>query len=90
MYGASRMMESLSGSLSVSSMRHVLGIGLLGSFGGDMGEGGRSLSFFRWGCVNVLRCVGCGWEFVGCVGALVGDEGSCVGKVWLGGCVWLG
>ena len=44
MYGASRMMESLSGSLSVSSMRHVLGIGLLGSFGGDLGEGGRSLS----------------------------------------------
>ncbi len=25
-----------------------------------------------------------------CVGALVGDEGSCGGKVWLGGGVWLG
>ena len=46
--------------------------------------------FFRWGGVDVLRCVGCGWEFVGCVGALVGDGGSSVGKVWLGGCVWLG
>ena len=49
MYGASRMMEYLSGSLSVSSMRHVLGIGLLGSFGGDLGEGGRSLSFLGGG-----------------------------------------
>ena len=90
MYGASRMMESLSVSLSVSSMRHVLGIGLLGSFGGDMGEGGRSLSFLGGEGVDVLRCVGCGWEFVGCVGALVGDGGSSVGNVWLDGCVWLG
>ncbi len=37
-YGASRLKEALSGSLSVSSMRHVLGIGRLGSFGGDVGE----------------------------------------------------
>jgi hypothetical protein len=88
-YGASRLRESLSGSLSVSSMRHVLGIGRLGSFGGDMGEGGQSLSFLGGGCVYVLRCVGCGWKFVGCVGVLVGDEGSCVVKVWLGGGVWL-
>ena len=36
-YGTFRWRESLSGSLSVSSMRHVIGIGLLGSFGGDMG-----------------------------------------------------
>ena len=49
MYGASRLRESLSGSLSVSSMRHVLGIGRLGSFGGDMGEGGRNLSFLDGG-----------------------------------------
>ncbi len=33
-YGASRWRESLSGSLSMSSMRHVFGINLLGSFGG--------------------------------------------------------
>ena len=61
-------------------------LGVLGGHGG----GGPEFEFFRWGGVNVLRCVGCGWEFVGCVGALDGDEGSCVGKVWLGGCVWLG
>ena len=65
MYGASRMMESLSGSLSVSSMRHVLGIGLLGSFGGDMGEGGRSLSFLGGGgCV----CVVVYWMWMGVCG----------------------
>jgi hypothetical protein len=27
---------------------------------------------------------------VDCVSALVGDDGSCVGKVWLVGGVWLG
>ena len=45
--------------------------------------------FFRWGGVNVLRCVGCVNRFVGCVCALVGDDGSCVGKVWFGGGVCL-
>ena len=57
-YVASRLRESLSGSLSVSYIRHVLGIGHLGSFGGDLGEGGRNLSFFGWGgceCVEVCR-----------------------------------
>ena len=49
MYVASRLRESLSGSLSVSSIRHVLGIGRLGSFGGDMGEGGKGLSFLDGG-----------------------------------------
>ena len=49
MYVVSRFRESLSESLSVSSIRHVLGIGLLGSFGGDLGEGGRSLSFLGGG-----------------------------------------
>ena len=44
-YGASRWRESLSGSLSMSSMRHVLGMGLLGSFGGDRGVWGRGLCF---------------------------------------------
>jgi hypothetical protein len=44
-YEASRLRESLSGSLSMSSMRHVFGIGLLGSFGGDMGVWGRGLCF---------------------------------------------
>ena len=44
-YGASRCRESLSGSLSMSSMRHVFGIGLLGSFGGDLGVWGRGLCF---------------------------------------------
>ncbi len=44
-YGAFRWRESLSGSLSKSSMRHVFGIGLLGSFGGDMGVWGRGLCF---------------------------------------------
>ncbi len=67
----------------MSSMRHVLGIGRLGSFGGDMGEGGRSLSFFGGGGAYVLSCVGCVRRFVVCVGVLVGDDGSCVGEVWL-------
>ena len=89
MYGVSRLRESLSGSLSVSSIRHVLGIGRLGSFGGDMGEGGRNLSFLGGGGVYVLSCVGCVRRFVVCVGVLVGDDGSCVGKVWLSGSVRL-
>ena len=37
-YGASRLRESLSGSLSVSSMRQLIGTGLLGSLGGEFGE----------------------------------------------------
>ena len=54
-YVASRLRESLSGSLSVSSMRHVLGVGRLGSFGGDVSGGGRSEFKFFWvgGCVCV-------------------------------------
>ena len=48
-YVASRLRESRSGSLSVSSIRHVLGIGRLGSFGGDLGEEGRNLSFWDGG-----------------------------------------
>ncbi len=56
-YGVSRMRESLPGSLSVSYMRHVLGIGRLGSFGGDMGEEGRSFKFLGGGGVFVLSCV---------------------------------
>ena len=62
MYVASRLRESLSGSLSVSSIRHVLGIGRLGSFGGDMGEGGRNLSFLDGGgggCECVEVCMVC-------------------------------
>ena len=54
-----------------------------------MGEGGRGLSFLDGGGVNVLRCVGCVNRFVGCVCALVGDDGSCVVKVWFGGGVCL-
>ncbi len=65
-YGASRMMESLSGSLSMSSMRHVLGIGLLGSFGGDMGEWGRSLSFLGGG--GGCECVEVCWMWMGVCG----------------------
>ena len=57
-YGVSRWRESLSGSLSVSSMRHVFGIGLLGSFGGDMGVWGRGLCFFvKGGGVVAFGCV---------------------------------
>ncbi len=56
-YGVSRMRESLSGSLSVSSMRHVLGIGRLGSFGGDMEEEGRCYNFLGGGGVFVSSCV---------------------------------
>ena len=37
-YGASCLRESLSGSLSVSSMRQLIGTGLLGSLGGEFGE----------------------------------------------------
>ena len=37
----------------------------------------------------MLRCVGCANRFVGCVCALVGDDGSCVVKVWFGGGVCL-
>ena len=37
-YGASCLRESLSGSLSVSSMRQLIGTGLLGSLGGEIGE----------------------------------------------------
>ena len=58
MYVASRLRESLSGSLLMISIRHVIGIGCLGIFGGDMGEGGRGLSFFNGGgseCVEVCR-----------------------------------
>ena len=65
MYGASRMMESLSGSFLVSSMRHVLGIGLLGSFGGGHGGGGPEFEFFRLGgcgCVEVC------WMWMGVCG----------------------
>ncbi len=57
MYVVSRLRESLSGSLSVSSIRHVIGTGRLGIFGGDLGEGGRCLCFLGGGGVNVLRCV---------------------------------
>ncbi len=78
----------------------VLGIGRLGIFGGDLGEEGRCLCFLDGGGVNVLRCVGCVGGFVGCVYAMVGDDGSCVGEVWFGsgvclvvvwlfGCVWV-
>jgi hypothetical protein len=93
-YVVSRLRESLSGSLSVSSIRHVIGIGRLGIFGGDLGEGGRCLCFLDGGGVSVLRCVGCVGGFVGCVCAMVGDDGSCVGRVWFvcGVClvvVWL-
>ena len=45
-YGVSRIRKSLLGSLSVSSMRHVLGIGRLESFGGDMGEEGAGVFIF--------------------------------------------
>ena len=58
MYVVSRFRESLSGSLSVSSIRHVIGIGRLGIFGGDLGEEGRCLCFFDGGgceCVEVCR-----------------------------------
>ena len=89
MYIASRLRESRSGSLSVSSIRHVLGIGRLGSFGGDLGEEGRNLSFLDGGGVNVLKCVWCVDRFVGCVCALVGDVCSRVGKVLFGGGVCL-
>ncbi len=44
-YEAFRWRESLSRSLSMSSMRHVLGMGLLGSFEGDRGVWGRGLCF---------------------------------------------
>ena len=37
-YGAFRLRESLSGSLSVSSMRQLIGTSLLGSLGGEFGE----------------------------------------------------
>ena len=37
-YGASCLRESLFGSLSVSSMRHLIGTGLLESLGGEFGE----------------------------------------------------
>jgi hypothetical protein len=88
-YVVSRLRESLSGSLSVSSIRHVLGIGLLGIFGGDLGEWGRCLCFLDGGGVDVLRCVGCVVGFVGCVCAVVGDDGSFVGTVWFGSGVCL-
>ena len=41
------------------------------------------------GGLNVLRCVGYVNRFVGCFCALVGDDGSCVVKVWFGGGVCL-
>ncbi len=50
-YVVSRFRESLSGSLSVSYIRHVLGIGRLGIFGGDLGEEGRCLCFLDGGGV---------------------------------------
>ncbi len=56
-YGVSRMRESLSGSVPISSMRHVLGIGRLENFGGDMGEEGRCFNFFGGEGVFVLSCV---------------------------------
>jgi hypothetical protein len=37
-YGAFRLRESLSGSLSVSYMRQLIGTGLLESLGGEFGE----------------------------------------------------
>ena len=37
-YGASCLRKSLTGSLSVSSMRQLIGTGLLGSLGGEFGE----------------------------------------------------
>ena len=55
-YGAFRWRESLSGSLSMSSMRHVFGIGLL-EFWGAMSVWGRGLCFLRGVCVAVLGCV---------------------------------
>ncbi len=83
-YGAMRLRESLSGSLSVSSMRHLLGFGRLGSFWGGHGGVRPEFEFFGWRmCVCVLSCVGCVRRFVVCVGVLVGDDGSYVGKLWL-------
>ena len=49
MYGWSRLRESLSGSLSVSSMWQFVGIDLLGSLAGAMGESGRSLGLLGGG-----------------------------------------
>ncbi len=37
-YGAFRLRESLSGSLSMSSMRQLIGTGLLESLGGEFGK----------------------------------------------------
>ncbi len=57
-YEASRRRESLSGSLSVSSVRHVFGIGLLGSFWVGYGCVGSGFVFFVrkgvWLCLVVF------------------------------------
>ena len=59
-YGSSRLRESLSGSLSVSSMWQLIGSGLLESLGGEFGESGRGLSFLSGGgIVCELLCACC-------------------------------
>ena len=83
-YGSSRLRESLSGSLSLSSMWHVVGIALLGSRAGDVGEFGQVLSLLGGGGVFVRVGAGCGVGFVRCVVVRVGGvEGSDGSGLWL-------
>ncbi len=63
-YGASRLSESLSESLSISSMRQLSDTNLLGSLGGDIGECGRGLIFLSGGeGVSMLLCACCVKDF---------------------------
>ncbi len=63
-YGSARLRESLSGSLSLSSMWHVDGIALLGSRDGEVGECGRGFGLLGGGGVFVTISAGCGVECV--------------------------
>ena len=83
MYRSSRLRESLSGSLSFSSMWQVVGIALLGSRAGDVREFGRGFSLFGGGGVFVMISVGCGVGIVWCVVVVVGEGGSDGNGLWL-------
>ncbi len=86
MYGASCLRESLSGSLSESSMRQLIGTGLLEGLGGELGEYGRGLSFLS-GCEGVVGwpCSCCVVGYVRSVVFLFNSVSSCVGGLWLSG-----
>ena len=64
-------------------MWQLVGIDLLGSRAGDMGESGWGLNMLGEGGVFVMSCNGCVVRFVSCVVFLLEVKGSRGDWIWL-------